>query len=220
LIHDIALQNLPVLLALDRSGLVGGDGSTHQGNYDLSYLRCIPNMTIMAPSNGRELRHMLYTGLQLNSPVAVRYPRGLTPDLGVDAEMLVIPIGKAEVSHQGKAKIAILAFGSLLAPSLEAGIILDATVVNMRFVKPLDETLIQKLAQENTLLVTVEENVIMGGAGSAVSEYLAKINMLIPILHLGLPDQLIEHGDSVKQLAALGLNGEGIVKSIQIALGS
>jgi 1-deoxy-D-xylulose-5-phosphate synthase len=220
LIHDIALQNLPVLLAIDRSGLVGGDGSTHQGNYDLSYLRCIPNMTIMAPSNGRELRHMLYTGLQLNSPVAVRYPRGLTPDLGVDAEMVAIPLGKAEICHQGKAKIAILAFGAMLAPSLEASMALDATVVNMRFVKPLDETLIQKLAQENTLLVTVEENVIMGGAGSAVSEYLAKINVLIPILHLGLPDQLIEHGDSLEQLASLGLNGEGIAKSIQIALDS
>jgi 1-deoxy-D-xylulose-5-phosphate synthase len=215
LIHDIAIQNLPVLLAIDRAGLVGGDGATHQGAYDLAYLRCIPNMIIMAPSDGNELRQMLYTGFQLDCPVAVRYPRGLTPEVGVQAEMKALPLGKADICHQGFAKIAILAFGSMVAPSLSAGRELHATVVNMRFVKPLDEALIAQLASENTLIVTVEEGVIAGGAGSAVSEYLAKINRQLSVLHLGLSDHLIEHGDPVQQLALLGLDSQGIIEAIQ-----
>jgi len=214
LIHDVALQNLPVLFALDRSGLVGGDGATHNGAFDLSYLRCIPNMVVMAASNENELRQMLYTGFQYNGPCAVRYPRGTGSGVSVQQEMTAIPLGKAEVKRRGN-NIALLAFGSMVTPALKAGEILDATVVNMRFVKPLDEALIKQLAQTHDLLVTIEENAVMGGAGSAVAEYLNSQNIPCQILHLGLPDRFIEHGDSKQLLADCGLDAEGITKAVQ-----
>lgn len=214
LIHDVAIQNLPVLFAVDRSGLVGGDGATHNGVFDLSYLRCIPNMIVMASSDENELRQMLYTGFQHNGPVAVRYPRGTVTGITIEKEMRALQIGKAEVKRHGK-KIALLAFGAMVAPALIAGNELDATVVNMRFVKPLDETLIKKLASEYELLVTIEENVLMGGAGSAVAEFINSQNIKISILHLGLPDRFIEHGDSKTLLADCGLDAEGIVKAVQ-----
>ncbi len=171
LIHDICLQNLPVLLAIDRAGLVGADGATHAGSYDFSYLRCLPNMTVMAPADENECRQMLATGFQLDTPAAVRYPRGAGPGAAVDPALLTLPIGKAEIRREGK-RIALLAFGSMLAPALEAGAAFNATVVNMRFVKPLDEELVRELARNHDLLVTVEENVVAGGAGSAVNECL------------------------------------------------
>lgn len=213
LIHDVAIQNLPVLFAIDRSGLVGGDGATHNGAFDLSYLRCIPNMIVMASSDENELRQMLYTGFQHNGPVAVRYPRGTVTGLTIEKEMHAIPIGTAEVKRHGK-KIALLAFGSMVVPALTAGEKLDATVVNMRFVKPLDKALIKQLASEHELLVTIEENAVMGGAGSAVAEFLNSQNIKASILHLGLPDRFIEHGDSKILLADCGLDAEGITTAI------
>lgn len=216
LIHDVALQNLPVLFALDRSGLVGGDGATHNGAFDLSYLRCIPNMVVMAASNENELRQMLYTGFQHNGPCAVRYPRGTGPGVIIEKEMQAIPVGKAEVKRRGN-NIALLAFGSMVTPALKAGEILDATVVNMRFVKPLDEALIKQLAQTHDLLVTIEENAVMGGAGSAVIEYLTRAQHAksLQVLQLGLPDRFIEHGDTKQLLADCGLDAEGIVQAVQ-----
>lgn len=214
LIHDVAIQNLPVLFALDRSGLVGGDGATHNGSFDLSYLRCIPNMIVMTPSDANELRQMLYTGFQHTGPVAVRYPRGTVTDVAIEKKMVAVSIGKAEIKRLGK-KIALLAFGSMVAPALTAGETLDTTVVNMRFVKPLDEQLIKKLAQEYEFLVTIEENAVMGGAGSAIAEYLNSQNIACPILQLGLPDRFIEHGDSKKLLADCGLDAQGITAAIQ-----
>jgi 1-deoxy-D-xylulose-5-phosphate synthase len=214
LIHDVALQNLDVTFAIDRAGLVGGDGATHNGAFDLSYLRCIPNMVVMAPSNENECRQMLYTAYQHKGPAAVRYPRGKGPGVPTVEEMAEIPLGKAEVKRTGQ-KIAILAFGSMLMPSLVAGKALDATVVNMRFVKPLDEALVLKLAETHDLIVTVEENAIQGGAGSAVSECLSSHHMSIPMLHLGLPDQFIEHGDSNQLLADCGLDAQGIQSAIE-----
>lgn len=212
-IHDVALQNLPVLFAIDRGGLVGGDGATHNGSFDLSYLRCIPNMIIMAPSNENECRQMLYTGFQYNGPAAVRYPRGTGPGVAIEKQMQALPIGKALQRRQGK-DIAILAFGSMLIPALEAGETLNATVINMRFVKPLDEMLIKQLANAHKLFVTIEENAVIGGAGSAVSEFLHSQNINVPLLQLGLPDQFIEHGDHKKLLENCGLDAAGIRKSI------
>jgi 1-deoxy-D-xylulose-5-phosphate synthase len=210
LIHDVAIQNLPVLFALDRGGLVGGDGATHNGAFDYAYLRTVPNLTVMAPSDAAECRNMLYTGFNLNGPAAVRYPRGAA--LGdAPREMNAIAVGKAEIRRAGK-RVAILAFGSMLKPSLEAGEALDATVVNMRFVKPLDAEMVRKLARTHELLVTVEEHQIMGGAGSAVCELLAKDETRI--LLLGLPDRFIDHGDPGRLLASVGLDAEGIQKSI------
>jgi len=203
LIHDIAIQNLPVLLAIDRGGLVGADGASHAGSFDLSFLRCIPNMTVMAPSDENECRQMLYTAYQMNTPTAVRYPRGAGPGISAVTEMKALPVGLGEVRRTGK-KVAILAFGSMLAPALVAGQQLDATVVNMRFVKPLDSELVLRMAREHSLLVTVEENTIQGGAGSAVAECLAQHGVLIPLLHLGLPDRFIEQGDPAKMLADCG----------------
>lgn len=214
LIHDVALQNLPVVFALDRGGLVGGDGATHNGCFDLSYLRCIPNMVVMTPSNGNELRQMLFTAFQYPGPTAVRYPRGTIPDTTIEPSMLAIPIGQAEIKRQGK-KIALLAFGSMLTPALTAADTLDATVVNMRFVKPLDTTLLTQLAQEHELLVTLEENVVMGGAGSAVAEYFHAQANNIALLHLGLPDHFIEHGDHQQLLNQYGLDATGILSAIQ-----
>ncbi len=214
LIHDIAIQNLPVLLAIDRGGLVGADGATHAGSFDLSFLRCVPNMTVMVPSDENECRQMLYTAHLLNSPAAVRYPRGSGPGVRPQQEMQALPVGRGEVRRSG-CKIAILAFGSMLAPALEAGEILDATVANMRFVKPLDAELVLRLAREHSLLVTVEENTILGGAGSAVAECLAQHGVVVPLLQLGLPDRFLEHGDPVQMLADCGLDAAGMVKSVQ-----
>jgi 1-deoxy-D-xylulose-5-phosphate synthase len=210
LIHDVAIQNLPVLFALDRGGLVGGDGATHNGAFDYAYLRTVPNLTVMAPSDAAECRNMLYTGFNLNGPVAVRYPRGAA--LGeASREMNAIAVGKAELRRAGR-RIAILAFGSMLKPALEAGEALDATVVNMRFVKPLDAEVVRELARTHELLVTVEEHQVMGGAGSAVCEILS--NSSKRMLLLGLPDRFIDHGDPGRLLASVSLDAEGIRKSI------
>lgn len=214
LIHDIAIQNLPVLLAIDRGGLVGADGATHAGSFDLSFLRCVPNMTVMAPADENECRQMLFTAMQLNTPTAVRYPRGTGPGIAVQNEMVALPVGKADVRRQGHG-IAILAFGSMLAPALAAGEQLNATVVNMRFVKPLDEALLLELVKHHPVMVTVEENVIQGGAGSAVAECLAQHRQVISLLHLGLPDRFIEQGDPAQLLADCGLDAAGIVSSVQ-----
>jgi len=214
LIHDIALQNLPVIFAIDRAGLVGADGPTHAGSFDLTYLRCIPNMVVMAPSDENECRQMLSTAYQHNGPSAVRYPRGGGPGATTTADLNTIEIGKGEIRRQGK-KIAILAFGSMLSPALEAAEKLNATVANMRFVKPLDTELIQFLAAEHTLIVTIEENTVMGGAGAAVMEALQALNLDKPTLCLGLPDNFIEHGIHETMLAECGLDVVGIVAAIE-----
>jgi 1-deoxy-D-xylulose-5-phosphate synthase len=224
LIHDVMIQNLPLVLALDRAGLVGADGATHNGSFDISYLRCLPNMTVMVPSDENECRQMLYTAFQMNTPAAVRYPRGSGPGVAVKKEMHALTIGKGEIRRSGKKlallskKIAILAFGSMVQPSLEAAEQLDATVANMRFVKPLDEALVAELAASHDLLVTVEENVVMGGAGSAVLESLQRQRIKASVLQLGLPDRFIDHGDPALQLASCGLNKDGILASIRAKL--
>jgi 1-deoxy-D-xylulose-5-phosphate synthase len=200
---------------------VGADGATHNGSFDLTYLRCLPNMTVMTPSDENECRQMLYTGFQMTTPAAVRYARGTGPGAAIAKEMVALPIGRGEVRRRGKSfailpkKVAILAFGTMLKPALEAAEELDATVANMRFVKPLDEALVRELADTHDLLVTVEENVIMGGAGSAVLEALQKSGRNASVLQLGLPDRFIDQGDPGTQLAHAGLNKEGIVKSIR-----
>jgi len=217
LIHDVALQNLPVVFAIDRAGLVGADGPTHSGAFDLSFLRCIPNMTIMAPSDGNECRKMLTTAFNLNTPSAVRYPRGTGPETIIEQGLQPLEVGRAVVRREGK-HVAILAFGSMLHTALKVGDELNASVVDMRFVKPLDEDLIQKLANENDLLVTLEENAVKGGAGSSVNEFLAAGQVHTPILLLGLPDNFLEHGDVASLLADCGLDKAGIVKAIQNVL--
>ena len=214
LIHDIAIQNLPVVFAIDRGGLVGADGATHAGSFDLSYLRCIPNLTVMAPADENECRQMLYSAFQLNTPSAVRYPRGMGPGVAVKQEMRALPTGKAELRRSGK-RVAILSFGSMLAPALLAAEQLDATVANMRFVKPLDAELILRLAREHELLVTVEENTVQGGAGSAVAECLQQHGVVMPLLQLGLPDRFIEQGEHKQMLADCGLDASGLLASIQ-----
>lgn len=214
LIHDVCLPNLDVTFAIDRAGIVGGDGATHQGAFDLSFLRCIPNIIVMAASDENECRQMLYTAYHFNGPAAVRYPRGTGPGVIIAKNMQLIPIGTAEIRRQGT-KLAILAFGAMLQAALKAGAELNATVVNMRFVKPLDEKLIKKVAEENDLLVTLEENVILGGAGSAVNEVLIKENLKCDILNLGLPDKFLPHGTPEKLLTACGLDATGIIKAIQ-----
>lgn len=213
LVHDVALQNLPVLFAIDRAGLVGADGPTHAGSFDLSYMRCIPNMLIMAPANENESRQMLFTGFLYNGPAAVRYPRGQGPGVTIENEMTALEIGKAEVCRQGN-NIAILAFGSLLSNALEAGEQLNATVVNMRFIKPLDTQQLDKLAASHSLLVTLEENATQGGAGSGVNEYLLSQSIDCDVLNLGLPDHFVEHGSSAQLLAKCGLDAEGIIRAI------
>ncbi|MDY7577957.1 1-deoxy-D-xylulose-5-phosphate synthase [Herbaspirillum sp. RTI4] len=218
LIHDVALQNLDVTFALDRAGLVGADGATHAGNYDMAYLRCIPNMVVMAASDENECRQMLTTAYQYPGPAAVRYPRGAGIGAAVDTTLEPLPLGKGELRRQGK-RIAILAFGSMLAPALTAAEKLDASVANMRFVKPLDVELLLQLASTHEVLVTVEEGAIMGGAGSAVSEALAAAGVVMPILHLGLPDRFIDHGDVAILLAQCGLDGDGIRQSIEQRFG-
>jgi 1-deoxy-D-xylulose-5-phosphate synthase len=214
LIHDVAIQKLPVLFALDRGGLVGGDGATHNGAFDYAYLRTVPNLVLMAPSDAEECRQMLTTGMNIDGPSAVRYPRGAAPG-SVSRELKTISVGKGEVRRTGK-KVAILAFGAMLKPALEAAEALDATVVNMRFVKPLDVELVKRIAESHHLIVTVEEHQIMGGAGSAVCEALAGTQA--KVLLLGLPDRFIDHGDPGKLLASVGLDGEGIRASIQKAM--
>ncbi len=214
LIHDIAIQNLPVMLAIDRGGLVGADGATHAGSFDLSYLRCIPNMTVMAPADENECRQMLFTAYQLNTPSAVRYPRGRGPGVTMFKEMQALPVGKGELRRSGH-DVAILAFGSMLAPAQAAGEQLDASVANMRFVKPLDAELVLQLARTHKLLVTVEENTVQGGAGSAVAECLEQHGVTVPLLQLGLPDQFLEQGEHTQMLAACGLDAVGLVAAIQ-----
>ncbi len=214
LIHDVAIQKLPVLFALDRGGLVGGDGATHNGVFDYAFLRCIPNMTVMAPADEDECRQMLTTGLNLDGPSAVRYPRGTGPGAPLDRPLVGLPVGKGEVRRRGK-RVAILAFGAMLAPALEAAEVLDATVANMRFVKPLDLELIKALAAEHEVLVTVEEHALSGGAGGAVCEALACAKIERRVLMLGLPDRFIDHGDPAKLLASVGLDRDGIVKSVK-----
>ena len=213
LIHDVALQNLDVTFALDRAGLVGADGATHAGNYDMAFLRCIPNMVVMAASDENECRKMLTTAYQYPGPAAVRYPRGAGIGAVVETELSSIEMGKGEIRRQGKG-VAILAFGTMLAPSLQAAETLDATVANMRFIKPLDTALVAELAASHDLLVTIEEGSIMGGAGSAVTEALSAAGIVKPILQLGLPDKFIDHGDATQLLAQCGLDAAGITASV------
>jgi len=214
LIHDVALQNLDVLFALDRAGLVGPDGPTHAGAFDFSYLRCIPNLLIMAPADENECRQMLTTGFHHNGPAAVRYPRGKGPGVAVQAELTALDIGKGEIRHHG-GRIAILAWGAMLAPALEAGKQLGATVANMRFVKPFDEALVLELAKSHDVLVTVEENVIAGGVGSGIATFLQAQKILMPVLNLGLPDYFVEQGSREQLLSLVGLDTNGIVEAIE-----
>ena len=221
LIHDVALQNLPVVFALDRAGLVGADGPTHAGAYDIAFLRCIPNMSVMAPADENECRQLLYTAFMQDHPTAVRYPRGSGAGIAVQREMTAIPLGKGEVrrecSRAGSAtgkRVAILAFGPLLYPALEAAARLDATVANMRFIKPLDVELVVELARSHDAIVTVEEGCVMGGAGSAVMEALQAAGIQVPVLVLGLPDTFVEHGDQAKLLGLCGLDATGIEQSV------
>jgi 1-deoxy-D-xylulose-5-phosphate synthase len=214
LVHDIALQNLPVVFAIDRAGLVGADGPTHAGSFDLSYLRCIPNMLIMTPSDENECRQMLYTAFQHNGPSAVRYPRGSGTGEPTRYEMSTLPIGRGLIRRQGE-KVAILAFGSMVSPALKAANELNATVADMRFVKPLDIGLIEQLAGQHTLIVTIEENTISGGAGAAVMEALQSLGITMETLSLGLPDEFIEHGVHETMLASCGLNPNGIIAAIE-----
>jgi 1-deoxy-D-xylulose-5-phosphate synthase len=214
MIHDIAIQNLPVMFAIDRGGLVGADGPTHHGAFDLSYLRCIPNLTVMTPSDENECRQMLYTAFHLSTPAAVRYPRGTGPGTVPEQAMKAFPLGRGRVLRQGK-RVALLAFGSMVRPALEAAESIDATVADMRFVKPLDEALVSELAGTHDYLVTLEENVIKGGAGSAVLEYLASAKINKPVLQIGLPDHFVEHGDPGVLLMHCGLNGEGVARRLR-----
>ena len=217
LIHDVALQNLPVVFAIDRGGLVGADGATHHGAFDLSYLACVPNMVVMAPADENECRQMLYTAVQHPGPTAVRYPRGSGTGAVPQAEMRALPIGKGEILRRGKG-VALLAFGSLVPVAREVGDALDATVANMRFVKPLDEALIAELAATHELLVVVEENAVIGGAGAEVARVIDGLAHRPRMLRLGLPDHFIDHGDQTQLLATVGLDKAGIVASIQRAL--
>ncbi|GAC1697544.1 MAG: 1-deoxy-D-xylulose-5-phosphate synthase [Steroidobacteraceae bacterium] len=215
LIHDVALQNLPVVFAVDRAGLVGSDGATHQGSYDLSYLRCIPNTVIMAPADENECRQMLYTATTLSAPAIVRYPRGTGPGVPVVAQMAALPLGKGQLRREGKSGLALLAFGALVASAQDIADKLDATLVNMRFVKPLDEDLVLSLAGRHRAIVTIEENSTQGGAGSAIGELLAAEGVQVPLLQLGIPDRFIEHGSREGCLAAAGLDREGLAASIE-----
>ena len=219
LIHDVALQNLPVVFALDRAGLVGADGATHAGAYDIPFLRCIPNMSVACPADENECRKLLTTAFGQDHPVAVRYPRGAGAGIELDAGLQPLPFGKGEVRREG-AGIAILVFGTLLYPALQAAEKLGATVVNMRWAKPLDTELLLKMAATHDALVTVEEGAIMGGAGSAVSEALQAAGVIKPVLHLGLKDEFIEHGDPVKLMALQGLDAAGMEASISARFAS
>ncbi len=219
LIHDVATQNLPVAFALDRGGLVGADGATHHGAFDLSYLRCIPNLVVMAPADENECRAMLTTAVRHEGPAAVRYPRGAGIGVTIERDLVSLPIGKGELRRETScppgARIAILAFGSMVQPALAAAGPLDGTVANMRFVKPLDRELIERLARTHDVLVTVEENAVAGGAGSGCAELLAELGIEVPLLLLGLPDQFVDHGDTHQLLAGVGLDAAGIERAIR-----
>lgn len=219
LVHDVALQNLPVVFALDRAGLVGADGATHAGAYDIPFLRCIPNMMLMAPADEQECRALLTTAFQQNQPTAVRYPRGAGVGVPTSKTLEAIPVGKGEIRRKGNSGIALIAFGTLLYAALAAAEHLDATVINMRFIKPLDETLLLEVAQQHKALVTIEEGAIAGGAGSACLEVLAAHHISKPVLQLGLPDCFIDHGDQLQLLASCGLDSTGIVQSVKQRFG-
>jgi 1-deoxy-D-xylulose-5-phosphate synthase len=214
LIHDVAIQNLPVVFALDRAGLVGADGATHAGAYDIAYLRCVPNMGVACPADENECRRMLSTAFAQSNPVAVRYPRGAGVGAAMQEGLEALPYGKAEVRREGK-RIAILAFGTLLYPALQAADKLNATVLNMRWAKPLDVDALLAAARSHDVLVTVEDGAIMGGAGSAVLEALAAAGLAKPLLQLGFADHFVEHGDPAKLMAMQGLDAAGILKSIE-----
>jgi 1-deoxy-D-xylulose-5-phosphate synthase len=217
LVHDICLQNLDVTLAVDRAGLVGADGATHAGSFDLSFCRCLPNLLIMAPADENECRRMLQTAYEHPGPAMVRYPRGSGPGVAIERPGEPLPIGRGELRRDGRG-VALLAFGSMLPPALEAAGALSATVANMRFVKPLDEALILALAHGHELLVTVEENAVAGGAGSAVAEVLARHGHAVPCLHLGLPDRFVDQDAHPAQLAACGLDASGILAAVRAVL--
>ena len=217
LIHDVQLQGLPVLFALDRGGLVGADGATHHGAFDLSFLRCIPGITLMTPADENECRQMLSTGFALDGPAAVRFPRGTGPGVPVTTSLERLPVGVAQTRRHGRG-VALLVFGTLLDAALDVGDELDATVVNMRFVKPLDHGMVERLARSHDMLVTVEENVVMGGAGSAVAECLAGIGLGVPLLQLGLPDRFMDHGDPATLARQAGLTREGMSDAIRARL--
>ena len=214
LIHDVALQNLPVAFAIDRAGLVGGDGATHQGNFDLTYLRCVPNMVVMAPADENECRQMLYTAVTHEGPATVRYPRGQGPGAAVSAELVALPIGRAEVRRFGRHGIALLAFGTMVAAAERIAERHDMTVVNMRFVKPLDEETVLTMAGRHRAIVTIEENVVAGGAGSAVAECLASARVCLPMLQCGIPDRFIEHGSRDDCIDAAGLDAPALEAKI------
>jgi 1-deoxy-D-xylulose-5-phosphate synthase len=213
LIHDVAIQNLPVVFALDRAGLVGADGATHAGAYDIPFLRCIPNMSVACPADENECRQLLSSAYAQNHPVAVRYPRGAGAGVAVQAGLDALPLGKGEVRRAGKG-VAIFAFGTLLYPALQAAQALDCTVVNMRWAKPLDVDLLLQVAAEHDGLVTLEDGAVMGGAGSAVLEALAAAGLSKPVLQLGLPDVFIEHGDPTVLMALQGLDASGIEAAV------
>lgn len=213
LIHDVALQNLPVMFAIDRGGLVGADGATHHGAFDISFMACIPSLAIIAPADENECRQLLTTAYRHDGPSAVRYPRGSGAGTAIDASLNSLPFGKGEIRRRGQ-RVAILAFGSMLTPALAAGEALDASVANMRFIKPIDTALIAELAGNHDLLVSVEENAVIGGAGAEVERALERLHLKTPLLRLGLPDQFIDHGDHARLLAELGLDGAGIVAAI------
>ena len=215
LIHDVALQNLPVVFAVDRAGLVGSDGATHQGSYDLSFLRCIPNMVVMAPADENECRQMLFTGTTLSSPSVIRYPRGTGPGVPLVAEMTALAVGQAQLRREGSSGLAILAFGALVDSAQKIAERLDATIVNMRFIKPLDEKMIVSVAARHRAIVTIEENAVLGGAGSGVSEVLAEAGIQVPTLHVGIPDRFIEHGTRETCLAHAGLDLTGLTATVE-----
>src|SRR5579863_2405246 len=215
LIHDVALQRLPVLFAIDRAGFCGSDGATHHGNYDLSFLRCIPNMVVMAPADENECRQMLYTATQLEGPAAVRYPRGTGPGAVIADEMSALELGRAQVRRRGDSGLALLSFGVMLAPALLLGEHFDATVVNMRFVKPLDAALLREIALSHDGIVTLEDNVVAGGAGSACAELLDAEGLTVPRLHIGIPDRITEHGSRDECLAAAGLDRASLTAVIE-----
>jgi 1-deoxy-D-xylulose-5-phosphate synthase len=214
LVHDVAIQNLPVVFALDRAGLVGADGATHAGSFDIAFLRCLPNLAVACPADEQECRQLLSTAFAQNHPVAVRYPRGSGAGVATTASLDALPYAKAEVRRRGQG-VAILAFGTLLYPALQAAEQLNATVVNMRWAKPLDEALLLEVAAQHDALVSVEDAALMGGAGSAVGEALQRAGVHKPLLSLGLPDEFIEHGDPIKLMALQGLDGTGIEASIR-----
>jgi len=215
LIHDVALQNLPVVFALDRAGVVGGDGATHNGSFDFSFLRCIPNMVVMAPADENECRQMLYTATQCGGPAAVRYPRGQGPGVPIETAMSALPLGRAQLRRRGASGLLLLSFGTMLAAAQAAAEQLDATVANMRFVKPLDEALLRELVPQHVALVTLEENTVGGGAGGAVAEMLDAIGLAGPRLHIGLPDRFIEHGSREQCLVDAGLDNAAVQSAIE-----